>query len=90
MFHECDGECGDYRDKDHPIKGRWQIDEWKFSRCPLTYVSSSVYYWIYAYKLFCKGILPTEKGWLNESNKYIEIMTFIDNEVKKEETKNVK
>lgn len=92
MFHECDPECSEYKDRDHPIKERWQINEHKFNRCPLSYVEASDYFWLVAYKMFKNGFLPNVGGWLNQGNKFIEAMIFIDEEVTKakNEVKNVR
>lgn len=36
-----------------------------------------------AYKMFKAGFLPSNGGWLNQTNKYIEIMNFLDSEITK-------
>jgi len=79
LFHECDNECKLYRDVDHPIKNRWTIGEYEFSRCPKTYVDSEFYEWFTLYDLFKKGIMPVEGGFYNQSNKFVQIVTYIDN-----------
>lgn len=53
----------------------------KFRRCPRTYVTESVEHWLRAYQMFKNGILPNTGGWLNQTNKFIEIMTFIEGRV---------
>lgn len=78
LFHKCDAECSKYSNTDHPIKDRWTIDEYKFSRCPKIFVDDSVYYWIRTYNLFKNGILPNDGGWLRQANKFLEVMLFID------------
>ena len=43
--------------------------------------------WITAYEMFKMGFLPNQGGWLNQSNKFIEVMQFINikiNEITKE------
>ena len=77
----CDHDCKEYRDKDHPIKGRWQINEWSFDRCPLVGIEQEYVDWIIAYKMFKSGFLPNNGGWLQQTNKFIQFMTYIDSEV---------
>lgn len=81
MFHTCDSECKDYRETDYPIPGRWQIGEWKFNRCPSTYLTEVVDGWLVTYRMFKNGFLPSNDGWLKQSNKFIQFMNFIDAEV---------
>lgn len=79
----CDGECSEYRDKDHQISGRWTLGEWQFSRCPRSYVTEDVEDWFIAYKMFKNGFLPNKGGWMQQSFKFIQIMSFIDSEITK-------
>ena len=45
-----------------------------------------------AYKMFKNGFLPNSGGWLQQANKFNEVMQFIDNELelhkKEQEAKN--
>jgi len=43
-----------------------------------------------AYPLFKLGIMPYDGGWLNQSQKYLDAMTTIDNEVKAMEFENAR
>lgn len=83
LFHECDDECQEYKDKDHPIKKRWQIGEYYFRRCPKSQINQEVYWWIKSYNLYKNGILPTNEGWLYQSSKFIDVMCFIESEITK-------
>jgi hypothetical protein len=83
LFHECDEECADYTDKDHPIKKRWQIGDDYYNRCPHSTVPRETWYWLKAYQFFKQGILPTSGGWLDQTNKFNEIMLFIDGQILK-------
>lgn len=74
-------DCERYKDKDHPIKGRWEVEQWKFNRCPLTYVPNTVWVWVKAYNFYKSGILPNGNGWLKETNKFIEIILFIERKI---------
>lgn len=85
LFHECDEECQYYKDIDHPLKKRWQIGEYFFNRCPKSQIDQQIYWWLTAYNLYKNKIMPTEKGWLYQSNKYIDVMLFIDSEIAKHE-----
>lgn len=78
LLHKCDAECEIYKDKDSPIPGHWQIREWKFQRCPLVYVDESIFWFIRAHGFLQHGILPNEGGWLNQTNKFIQAMSYID------------
>lgn len=81
LFHECDEECHEYKDKDYPIPGRWTIGGNEYNRCPKTYVTDDIYLWIKAYKFYLNGILPNNYGWLNQTNKFNDMMIYIDNKV---------
>ena len=81
MFHKCDLECREYRDRDHPIPGRWQLGEWEFDKCPRTYVTENVEFWLKAYQMYKKGFLPSDPRWIKNTNKLIEILGFIDIEI---------
>lgn len=83
MHHECDLDCKAYKEKDSPIPGHWQIQELSFQRCPKTQMTENVDLWIKAYRLFEIGLLPCGGGWLDQSNKYIEIMDFLSIEFAK-------
>lgn len=81
MFHKCDLECKEYRKRDHPIPGRWQLGEFEFDRCPIMYVSEDVSFWLQAYRMYQNGFLPSDTGWMKNPNKLIEIIQFIDVEM---------
>ena len=70
--------------KDSPIPGRWQIGENKFSRCPLSIIEQSSYWFIRAYSFSEKGLLPRSGGWLEQTNKFIEAMGIIAVNIEKE------
>lgn len=82
MFHDCDSECEEYKEKDC-FFDKWEIAEWKFRRCPKTYLTENVDEWLHAYRLFKMGYLPNgnSKGWLHEANKFVRTMTFIESQV---------
>ena len=44
--------------------------------------------WIKAYSLFERGMLPSMGGWLSQSNKFLEIMNFIDINLKESRKQN--
>lgn len=53
----------------------------QFDRCPKTYITQDVNFWITAYQMMTKGFLPNGNGWLYQSNKLMEILKFIDIEI---------
>lgn len=75
----------EYREKDYPIPGRWQLGEWKFDRCPKCYVTENVQDWFIAYEMFKNGFLPNDGGWLKQSNKFIQVVTFLSTQIRAHE-----
>ena len=61
-----------------PIPDRWQIGNEKFQRCPIKFIDNNAFWCIKAYNFLEKGILPRQGGWLDQANKFIEIMDFIN------------
>ena len=70
-------------EQDSPIPGRWSIGDIVLNRCPLKSVDNRIYWYIKAYNFLEKGVLPTSGGWLDQSNKFIEAMNLITNEMEK-------
>ena len=68
-------------DEDSPIPDRWQIKDYKFKRCPVKLITSGSRWCINAYTFFDKGFLPNSKGWLEHSNKFIEMISIVRNEI---------
>lgn len=66
------------------------IGEEKHFRCPLKLINSISWEYIAAFSLYQKSILPNGKGWMNESQKYLDAMTVLDNEIKKIEAQQSK
>ena len=81
----CDGDCREFKDKDCPFD-KWRIGEWKFRRCPKQYVTEDVGLWLTAYQMFKSGFLPNKGGWLSQTQKFIEVILFIDIQMKRYET----
>ena len=75
MFHVCDKECSRYTQQDHPIKGRWKVGRWEFSRCPKVYISKHIYHWINHYILYPN--MPNDGGILQQTYKYYEMMVLM-------------
>ncbi len=67
------------------VSYRWQINDLKLKRCPRAIIDVNAFRLITAYNLFTKGMLPNAGGWLDQSNKFIEAMLLITNEVAKDE-----
>jgi hypothetical protein len=68
-------------EKDSPVPDRWQLDEYRFQRCPKKEVSADIQLFIVAYNFFKQGVLPNTGGWLDQSHKYLQAVQFIDAEV---------
>ena len=66
------------------------IGEEKYFRCPLKLITSISWEYIVAFDLYQKGILPNGNAWLNESQKYLDTMVVLENEVKKRELEQIK
>lgn len=89
LLHECSNECKAYKDTDAPyvletIKGI------EFRRCPIPSLDNNVFNWLLAYKFFNKGIFPRGTGWLDQSNKLIEVCNFIDSIIEEKNENNGK
>jgi hypothetical protein len=78
LFHDCTAECREATDYGFD---RWQIGEMKFRKCPRLELTEDVSGWLYAYRMFKNGFLPNAGGWLEQSNKFIEVMCFIEAKV---------
>ena len=74
-----------YQTQDHPIKDRWKIGEYVYQRCPKSTITTETWLWIRAYNFYKSGILPNAGGWLDQTDKFNEVMLFIDNEIRKHE-----
>jgi len=67
--------------EDSPIPDKWQIDDWKFRRCPIKLITQQSYKYIEVYELYEKGVMPYGDGWLQHSTKFIDAMKIIQREV---------
>lgn len=68
-------------DTDSVIPRRWQIGDWYFNRCPVTMVTQQSKEFLRAYAMYKQGFLPNGRGYLYETQKYLDAMTIIENEV---------
>lgn len=68
----------------------WEVDGERFYRCPLKLVPNWVWDFTKAYTLYKNGILPHANGWLNESDRFLQGMAIIENEIVKIENEKVK
>jgi len=73
--------------EDSPTPKKWQVKEWTFQRCPLTVVTQQSIDYLNAYPLFKIGVLPNGKGWLNETEKFLQAMRVIEKEARNMERK---
>jgi len=44
----------------------------------LTYIDKNIYWWIKGYNFYKSGMLPSGNGWLAQTNKFIESISFIE------------
>jgi len=56
-------------------------------RCPIKLVSGISWEYIRAYGFYKNNFLPNGKGWLDESDRYLDAMSIIRNEITKMEAK---
>jgi hypothetical protein len=85
-------------EQDSPIPGRWKIRDISFQRCPLKVVTQESREYLRAYDMLEMNTLPHGKGYLHESQAYIDAMRTIRaevadmrmSEIKKTRTENVR
>jgi len=66
------------------------IDGISYRRCPLTEVDTGYYWFIKAYNYLDKGILPNSGGWMDQSKRFIDMMSFMINIVAEHQQEQVK
>ena len=64
--------------QDSLIPEAWELDDWKFSRCPKKVVTRQSYEFILAYNFYKGGFLPNPGGWMQQPVKFIEAVMLID------------
>ena len=65
--------------KDSPIPERWKLKEFVSNRCPLSFIDNRIFTGISAFNYHQKGMTPNNLGWMNEANKYSEVIKFVSN-----------
>ncbi len=55
------------------------FDDGQIFRCPIKIVTPLSWEYIKAFNFYEKSILPNGKGWLEESNKYLQAMMILKN-----------
>ena len=91
--HECDDKLKEERGHDREGIVPFLVDGKRVFRCPLTFITPLSWEYIKAFGFYEKGILPNGKGWLKESDRFLEAITIIDSEfskIKKQEESNNK
>jgi len=68
-------------EKDSPIPNKWQIGGVVSQRCPKKQTDSNIGVYFTAYNFYKNGFLPNPGGWLNQTAKFIEVISLIDREV---------
>jgi hypothetical protein len=77
-------------EQDSVVPERWKIREWVWQRCPVKLITQETIKYLRAYNILQLGILPHQRGWLKESNKFIEAMEIINFETKRIEAENLR
>lgn len=62
----------------------FMVDGERVFRCPLTFITPLSWELIKAFGFYEKNILPNGNGFNNESKKYIQAMSVLDNEYTKQ------
>jgi hypothetical protein len=89
--HECDERLQKERGCTEPgILPFYIEDDTPTYRCPLSLITSITWDYVRAYALYQKNLLPNGTAWMNESQKYLDAMTVMENEVKRIEGEQVK
>lgn len=80
--HTCDETLK--KERGHDTEGiiPYLVDGKRIFRCPLTQITPLSYEYIKAFSFYEKGYLPNGKGWIEESNKYIQAMMILDGKFK--------
>ena len=85
-------KCGEAQKQFNGCEEESDVAEqrWGVKRCPVRLVTEQTANYLQAFNLLQLGILPYQQGWLRESNKFIEAMQVIGNEIRKIEAKQMK
>ncbi len=60
----------------------WEVGQYKLNRCPISSITDSrIFNYITAYNRYCKGFLPNDGGWLDQSYKFNVILDIIEGEI---------
>jgi hypothetical protein len=59
------------------------FEDEKYFRCPLKLISPLSWEYLRAFSFYQKNILPQGKGWLEESQKFLDAMIILENEFKR-------
>jgi hypothetical protein len=88
--HECDEilkkERGCY---EKGIIG-FRVNNKREFRCPKKLITPKSWEYLRAYALYEKGLLPNGKGWMEESEKFLDAMAVIGNQKNKIEMEQMK
>jgi len=66
----------------------WRIGTETYNRCPKKLITNESWQYMQAYSFYKNGILPHDKGWRYETQKYLDAMITIENEVARIESEN--
>lgn len=86
MLHKCEHSCKEFKDKDAPYILETILGI-EFRRCPLGEVDDKFCdFWIRAYQRDRRGQLVSCGTWPEQTNKYLEIMDYIQGLVSRMES----
>ncbi len=66
------------------------IDREMVFRCPLKLINGITWEYVKAYRFYKKGLLPNGKSWQDESQKFLDAMVVLENEVSRVEKEEMK
>lgn len=81
----CDNILKEERGCHKEGKVGWQLDNTIIKRCPKKLITAQSWEYINCYSFFDKGLLPNNKSWRDESEKFLTAMYIIEKELNKME-----
>ena len=87
-------DCDDQLQKERGCEGDgivpFFLDGERIHTCPIKMVQPISWEYIKAHRLYDKNMLPQGKGWLMESQKFLDAMMIVGSELNKVETNKMK
>jgi len=70
-------------EKDSPIPDAWTVGEFTFQRCPVKELDPKTYLYLRAFNWYRRGYLPSSGGWMDQTNKFVEAVAYIEAEAER-------